>query len=126
GSNEIAAIYNADGAGKCALTPVAPSITQQPVSQTVTQGQTAIFTVGVGGTGPFTYQWKVGSSNIPGATLPGLVLTNVQPGQAGSYSVVVANSLNTLTSSSAQLTVIPIAPPPNCLTPPIGLASWWK
>ncbi|PYU79906.1 MAG: hypothetical protein DMG50_22065, partial [Acidobacteria bacterium] len=36
---------------------VAPSITTQPASQTVTAGQTATFTVVAAGTAPLTYQW---------------------------------------------------------------------
>ena len=34
-----------------------PTIAQAPVSQTVTQGQSTVFTVLAGGDGPFTYQW---------------------------------------------------------------------
>src|SRR5258708_16556784 len=37
---------------------VAPSITTQPASRTVTAGQTAAFTVAATGTAPLTYQWK--------------------------------------------------------------------
>jgi len=37
---------------------VAPSITTQPGSQTVTVGQTATFTVVATGTPPLSYQWK--------------------------------------------------------------------
>src|SRR6266446_5072713 len=37
---------------------VAPSITAQPASQTVTAGQTATFSVTASGTAPLTYQWK--------------------------------------------------------------------
>ena len=46
---------------------IAPAITQQPVSLTVTQGQTATFTVGASGT-PLNYFWKKNGTFIPGAT----------------------------------------------------------
>src|SRR5262249_59165587 len=36
----------------------APSITQQPASQTVTQGQPVTFTVAASSTLPITYQWQ--------------------------------------------------------------------
>src|SRR5437879_5499968 len=36
---------------------VAPSVTMQPASQTVTTGQTASFSVTAAGTAPLTYQW---------------------------------------------------------------------
>src|SRR5439155_1723106 len=47
---------------------VAPSITTQPASQTVTAGQTATFTVVAAGTAPLTYQWKKNGTAISGAT----------------------------------------------------------
>src|SRR6185437_5122022 len=47
--------------------PVAPSITSQPVSRTVTAGQTATFTVTASGTAPLTYQWQRNGAAIGGA-----------------------------------------------------------
>jgi sugar lactone lactonase YvrE len=41
-----------------------PTITNQPADQVVTNGGTATFSVGVNGTGPFTYQWQFNSNNI--------------------------------------------------------------
>src|SRR5207249_148618 len=38
--------------------PVAPTITSQPVSRTVTAGQTATFSVTATGTAPLSYQWQ--------------------------------------------------------------------
>src|SRR6266404_3744146 len=37
---------------------VAPTITTQPANQTVTAGQTATFTVVATGTAPLSYQWQ--------------------------------------------------------------------
>lgn len=84
---------------------VAPAITTQPLSQTVTPGQTATFSVSATGTPTPTYQWKKGSDNITGATSATLTLSNVQTSHAGSYSVVVTNSLGSVTSSAANLSV---------------------
>ena len=50
-------------------------------------------------------------------------LTNVPPSDAGSYSVLVSNTVGTLLSSNATLTVNPPAP---CVPPPAGLVSWWR
>src|SRR5947207_9497666 len=47
---------------------VAPSVTMQPASQTVTAGQTASFSVAATGTAPLTYQWKKNNVAISGAT----------------------------------------------------------
>src|SRR5258708_5568712 len=47
---------------------VAPTITTQPVNQTVTAGQTASFSVTATGTAPLSYQWQKNGVNIAGAT----------------------------------------------------------
>src|SRR5260370_7554793 len=52
-------------------TPVVPpSITTQPVSQTVTAGQTATFSVTAAGTAPFSYQWRKNGTPITGPSSP--------------------------------------------------------
>src|SRR5207244_12293558 len=47
---------------------VAPSVTMQPASQTVTAGQTASFSVTAAGTAPLSYQWNKNGAAISGAT----------------------------------------------------------
>jgi len=103
--------------------PVAPFITSQPQQLTVGVGETANFSVTAYGTLPLSYQWRFNETNvIAGATNSSLVLTNVQLSAAGTYSVVVTNVSGAVTSSNAVLTV---NPPPPCVTPPVGLVSWW-
>jgi hypothetical protein len=102
---EIQAIYNADGAGKCP-SGVVPSIITQPASQKVLAGSTATFTVAVAGTTPLSYQWLFGGTNVVGATSASLTLSNAQPIQAGSYSVLVTNALGSITSAVATLTIL--------------------
>ena len=87
------------------INPAAPAITTQPQSQSVTAGGNVTFSVSVSGSAPFTYQWRKGGTNIGGATSPTLGLNNVQPLQAGSYSVVVVNAAGSATSANANLTV---------------------
>lgn len=87
------------------VTPVAPSITTQPASQSVSVGANVTFTVVASGTAPFTYQWRKGGQNIQNATNATLTLSNVQTSDAGSYDVVVTNSVNSATSNAATLTV---------------------
>lgn len=69
------------------------TITNQPASQTVRVGRRAVFTVGVSGTPPFSYQWLFNSNSIAGATDPTLVLSNVSAAQAGAYSVAVSQTV---------------------------------
>ncbi len=86
------------------LVPV--SITTHPLSRTALSGTTVIFTVGVGGTGPFSYQWVLNGADIPGRTEASLVLTGVELNQAGVYHVRVSNAVGTALSAVANLTVL--------------------
>ncbi len=85
----------------------APTITTQPVSQTVTVGANVTFTVGATGTAPLSYQWRFNSVNISGATSSVLTLNAVTTANAGSYSALVSNSAGSATSAAASLTVNP-------------------
>jgi len=103
-SNEIAAIYQAGGAGKCK--PVtAPVITSQPVSQSVATGGSVNFAVTATGSPSPVYQWTFNGSLISGATNSILNLANVQFNQAGNYAVTVSNIAGTTNSAVASLTV---------------------
>ncbi len=83
---------------------VAPAITTQPGNQTVSAGQTATLTVAATGTGPLSYQWKRGSTNV-GTDSATLTITTPQSADAGSYTVTVTNSAGNVVSSAATLTV---------------------
>jgi uncharacterized Zn-binding protein involved in type VI secretion len=91
--------------------PQPPSIAVQPVDQNVDLGATTFFRVTPGGTPPFTYQWLYNGTpllngpGISGATSSNLVLTNVQLASAGSYRVIVSNSVGSVPSSMATLAV---------------------
>lgn len=87
-----------------------PSITTQPASQTVTDGQGVTFSVVASGTAPLTYQWRFNGNSINGATGTSLSLNPVSPANAGNYDVVVTNSLGSATSAVATLTVNPHGP----------------
>ena len=81
------------------------SVVEQPQNQTVTAGSSAVFGVRAAGAGPFTYQWRKGATAISNATGQTLALSNVQPGDAGDYSVVVTSGAETAASAPAKLTV---------------------
>ncbi|MBI4662534.1 MAG: immunoglobulin domain-containing protein [Verrucomicrobia bacterium] len=89
-----------------------PLITSQPVSQYISQGQTATFVVAATGTGTLTYQWQLDGTDLPGQTNAILALRNAQTGQSGEYSVVVRNTAGLVTSDPAYLFVeIPVQVP---------------
>jgi alpha-tubulin suppressor-like RCC1 family protein len=85
-----------------------PVITSQPTNVTLAVGAAAVFTVTPAGTGPFTYQWQFGGTNINGGTNVSLALTDLQLNQSGPYDVVVSNAYGGVVSSNAVLTVIPL------------------
>ena len=91
-ASEIQSIYAADISGKC-FTGIAPSIVYQPTNQTAFAGGSASLGVTVQGSGPLSYQWIFDGTNIAGANAAMLVFTNVQFSQAGTYSVLVTNSV---------------------------------
>jgi len=89
----------------------APSFSQQPASTTVNYGANATFTVAVSGTPTPTLQWRKGGSPIPGATSTTLTLDAVTLADAGTFDCVATNSVSSVTSTSATLTVNPPALP---------------
>jgi len=89
-----------------AYVPVPPQILQQPQSLTVVAGSNAVFSVSATGSRPLAYQWQFNGLDIPGATTPTLVRSNVQPADAGSYSVRISNRAGVVWSSNATLVVL--------------------
>jgi pectate lyase len=85
--------------------PVAPSFISQPASQIAVVGSTVSFSAQAAGTAPISYQWNRNGTPIAGATSTTLTLTNVQTTNAGSYTLTASNSVGSVTSDAAVLTV---------------------
>jgi hypothetical protein len=115
-----------------------PSINVQPIAQTAYAGQTLQLKVVASGSPAPTYQWKfkatgassfvnvTDSANISGSTTATLTLSNLVEAASGDYQVVVANSITSVTSDTATITVQPVGPPEHITTSsylPIG-QSW--
>ncbi len=96
-------------------------IVADPAAQVIAGGTTATFEVTVTGSDPLKYQWRKNGKAIPGATQSTYVIPAAAATHAGTYSVVVSNSVNTVTSAGALLTVVDITPRTLCL--PVGTAS---
>lgn len=86
-----------------AFTPQTLVITNQPDSQTVSVGDRVEFNVGVQG-GPAAYRWQKDGVNLS-STSNTLVIASAQVANAGNYRVIVTNTLGSVTSSVATLTV---------------------
>jgi len=82
-----------------------PSINIPPASQTVTAGTSVTFTVAAAGAPTPTYQWQKDGSPITGETSASYTIPATASSDAGDYTVVVTNSVTSVTSSAATLTV---------------------
>ncbi len=82
-----------------------PVFSAQPASVNVAAGASVTFSAVVAGSPAPTYQWRRNGSNLGGQTSATLILTNVQPADAGAYTLVATNSAGTATSNAATLTV---------------------
>lgn len=95
-----------------------PVIATQPANQTVLVGNPATFTVVVTGVPAVTYQWSRNGVAVAGATsatytTPATVVAD----NGASYTVAVSNSIGSLTSNAAILTVETV---PAFTTSPVG------
>jgi hypothetical protein len=101
--------------------PPSPSILTPPLTHTAEMGSLAGFWLEVTNTLPgATYQWYFNGTNaLAGTTNPWLDLPDVQPAQAGAYTVVVTNLYEAVTSAPALLSVIP--PVERRIVPAVGL-----
>jgi beta-galactosidase len=84
----------------------APAIILPPVSTAVTAGQPAMFAVTATGTAPLTFQWLKNGTPISGATSSSYATPATTSADNNSiFTVTVTNSLGSVTSSAATLTV---------------------
>jgi hypothetical protein len=108
---------------------LAPQITSSPQSISITNGGNAAFNVAAKGTPTLLYQWQHNGTNLAdgatgwGSTIVGsattnLVITSVATNDLGSYQAVVANSIGSVTSSSATLSFPPPPQPPQITNQP--------
>jgi uncharacterized delta-60 repeat protein len=99
-----------------------PSINLQPLSQSLTAGDSLTLSVSANGTVPMAFQWKrdgnplTNGGTVTGATSSTLVLSDVTESQAGSYTVEISNPSGLRTSDPAVVTV---ATPPLIVNRPL-------
>jgi len=85
-----------------------PSIITHPASQTLLEGGTISLFVGASGAKPLHYQWQTNGVDLPGANSASLSIVPASTNQAGAYRVVITNSLGSITSLVANVTVNPL------------------
>ena len=89
-----------------------PSITSQPMNQSVAVNQAATFSVSATGASPLSFQWLKNGSAISGAVSASYTTPPVSMADNGEmFSVTVMNSLGSQTSNPATLTVTTMTMP---------------
>jgi hypothetical protein len=105
-SNSVGNVTSNPATLTVSSTSFAPTISAQPASQTVAVGQTASFAVAAGGTAPLGYQWKKNGANITGAAAASYTTpATTSADNDSTFQVLVSNSVGTMTSNAATLTV---------------------
>jgi uncharacterized delta-60 repeat protein len=82
-----------------------PYIVIQPGNTTGSRGQSASITVAAAGKQPLAYRWFKDGNPLTSSAAATLILTNLQPTDAGPYQVVVSNAFGSVTSQVATLVV---------------------
>ena len=83
-----------------------PTITTQPVAQSVEVGQAATFSVAASGSGSLGYQWQKNGSTIVGATGASYTTPATMVSDNGAlFTVVVSDAAGAVTSNAVALTV---------------------
>ncbi len=102
--------------------PAVPVISGQPQAITVSEGQTAIFSVTASGTGPLTYQWLKNGVPISGADASRWTSPVTHLADSGAlFSVVVTDGYDgSVTSSGAALTVVASGVPTEFYVDPVN------
>ena len=94
------------GEGYVTVNPLVEIVTN-PTAKTVCPDDNVTFVISATGVG-LSYQWQKDGVPIPGKTNTALLLNNVVPADAGSYTCVVSSTCGgPLTSAPADLTILP-------------------
>lgn len=94
---------------------IAPTITAQPQEVTASSGSRAVFSAAATGTDSLVYSWQrdgqeiFDNARIGGSASANLTINSLEPGDAGTYALIVKNEAGSVTSSGARLNVS--APP---------------
>lgn len=106
------AFYRLRSGGTNVSPAVAPHITSQPQDQTAAVGQGALFSVGVDGSAPLSFQWFFNTNTpVANGTNATYSISSVTSNDAGAYSVRITNTAGSTNSAFATLTLA--APPTN-------------
>ena len=100
-----------------------PLILSHPISQVVLPGTNSSLSVWAVGLAEVRYQWRHNGVNEAGATNATLMLTGVQAADEGNYQVIVSTGADSVTSSSATVTLV-TRPQVQATDPPTAGTNW--
>ncbi len=104
-TDEVSALYAVGNGGKCYTNDPGPVFLVHPQSQTgFLANSVSLNGVAMGSPRP-TFQWLFNSNALAGATNNFLLLSNLVPSNAGSYSLIASNASGVVTSTPANLVV---------------------
>ena len=121
GLRNVASIATGEDYSLALVGTGATRFSHQPGPVTAHAGAQVILGTGVSGTWPLALQWFHDGAPVAGATNPYLRLTNVQPAEAGTYTLLVTNAAGQIDSQAAILAVksepavAEVLPPQNVL-----------
>jgi len=98
-----------------------PAVTAQPISQSVSSGNSLQLHVSASGTPPLRFQWQHDGSDIPAATDSTFVTPASQHTDAGIYRVIVSNDIGTTTSTNAVVSVVDTKPAVSVASPAVAI-----
>jgi hypothetical protein len=98
--------------------PQPVSILTHPTSLVITEGDSISLSVIAEGDGPLSFQWQKGGSILVDKTSSSLILQAATLSDAGTYSVSVSNTINTIQSDFAVISVLNAANPITILEQP--------
>jgi hypothetical protein len=78
----------------------------QPAGVNLSTGAPFSLSVNASGQGPLGYRWRRNGAPIANATNTTYAVASAQPSDSGSYDVVVSNTLNSVISMPAQVSVL--------------------
>lgn len=90
--------------------PIAASIILQPTNTTINTGDVLNLIATCVGTEPLSFTWSKNGTSLVGQSSPSLRIADVQPSDAGDYTVSASNALGVATSQAATVKVAASAP----------------
>lgn len=107
GLNNVAGISCGEDHELAIVGSGAPQIQWETQTARAHVGGCGLLKANIAGTRPLACQWFLNSSPVPDATNAWLVLNNVQPADAGSYTLVASNDIGQVSSAPVVYNVDP-------------------